>query len=587
MPPRSRKLFLPGLAILLVAVGAAIALVWKRQGPAEAPSGFVPRPKEFVTDIAKSEGLSDAVGKSVKSTFVKGLRERDSGLARKGMTADFRARFPRPAEGREHADGSLLIREYRDLVLQETDRDGFWTIIQAHMEGLTNIERTTWRPFTFLADLPESSAYCELHFQLAGPHSDGRRVDLSGSVRVQTVKEGEAWKVRRFEWIEGTRIEGRSGPWREITDAVGLHFNESDALVNLKQEVIDNRNNSAFGSLAVADFNRDGFWDVLASVNRQESVFFMNDGKGGFTRLPGPNSRRADTPVTWLAVDLDGDGIEEMVSSLINEYGKGVGWFDLYRRKGAEWERLQRAFEFPNSVEDRVITVQAIIPVDINRDGLLDLYFCGYSDNDSLKEDFNSLASFDGTPNYFFINQGNLKFTEEAHARGIVENQYTFTAKFFDFDFDGDLDLMDCNDYGPNVLWTNNGTGQFARTPGHTLEQGSNYTMGVSIADYDNNGTWAIHISNMYSHAGNRIVPLAAGISDELRETARVLAQGNQQYECDPSTRIWRECSVERCVNWADWAWGCNFADFDNDTDKDLFVTNGFTSHGDASKPDY
>jgi len=316
-------------------------------------------------------------------------------------------------------------------------------------------------------------------------------------------------------------------------------------------------------------------------------VLFLNDGRGGFERQPTPARDAASAPADWLVLDLDGDGVEEFVSSSVSDYGAGKGWFSLYHRKGTGWECLDRALEFPNPREMRLTGISIVLPVDINRDGLMDLYFCGYNNNASLREDFNTLASYDGTPDYFFINHGNLKFSEEAEARGIKETQYTFTGKFWDFDFDGDLDLLNCNDYGPNVLWKNDGTGHFTRDKDSIFSQGSNYTMGISISDYDNTGTWAVHISNMYSHAGNRIVPLASAISEDLLKTAHVLAQGNQQYECDPVTKVWRECGVERRVNWADWAWACIFADFDNDTEKDLYVANGFTSNSDSSKPDY
>ena len=119
------------------------------------------------------------------------------------------------------------------------------------------------------------------------------------------------------------------------------------------------------------------------------------------------------------------------------------------------------------------------------------------------------------------------------------------------------------------------------------FDAGSNYTMGVAIADWDNTGTWSMYISNMYSHAGNRIVPLVKGISPEMKDLATMLAQGNQFYEADASLKSWKEDAQERGVNWADWAWACLFFDIDNDGDRDIFVTNGFTSNADKNAPDY
>lgn len=67
--------------------------------------------------------------------------------------------------------------------------------------------------------------------------------------------------------------------------------------------------------------------------------------------------------------------------------------------------------------------------VDINNDGLLDIYVCnaGY-------------ISGDDQENEFFINQGDLTFKEQAADYGLNENGYSTHAAFFDYDLDGDLD---------------------------------------------------------------------------------------------------------------------------------------------------
>jgi hypothetical protein len=68
--------------------------------------------------------------------------------------------------------------------------------------------------------------------------------------------------------------------------------------------------------------------------------------------------------------------------------------------------------------------------VDINHDGLLDIYVCrsGNYDKDKRK-------------NLLYINQGNLKFIEQAEAYGIADTSYSTQAAFFDYDKDGDLDM--------------------------------------------------------------------------------------------------------------------------------------------------
>ena len=69
--------------------------------------------------------------------------------------------------------------------------------------------------------------------------------------------------------------------------------------------------------------------------------------------------------------------------------------------------------------------------VDINGDGLLDIYVC-YSGKNDLEKRRNQL----------FINKGNLKFEEMAKSYGIDDPSYSTLGAFFDYDLDGDLDLF-------------------------------------------------------------------------------------------------------------------------------------------------
>jgi len=73
--------------------------------------------------------------------------------------------------------------------------------------------------------------------------------------------------------------------------------------------------------------------------------------------------------------------------------------------------------------------------VDINADGLLDIYVCnaGYMPEKSDQE------------NEMFINNGDLTFTDKAVEYGLNQNDYTTHAAFFDYDSDGDLDVYILN----------------------------------------------------------------------------------------------------------------------------------------------
>jgi hypothetical protein len=75
-----------------------------------------------------------------------------------------------------------------------------------------------------------------------------------------------------------------------------------------------------------------------------------------------------------------------------------------------------------------------VVMVDINADGLLDIYVCnaGNSKGDDQK-------------NELFINNGNLTFTEKAQEYNLADTGITTHAAFFDYDKDGDLDCYILN----------------------------------------------------------------------------------------------------------------------------------------------
>ena len=157
----------------------------------------------------------------------------------------------------------------------------------------------------------------------------------------------------------------------------------------------------------------------------------------------------------------------------------------------------------------------------------------------------------------------------------------------FDLDGDGDLDLFEGNDFGRNLVWDNRGEGTFRALADHPLARDTSNTMGVTVADWDNTGAWGIYLSNMYSHAGHRVVGLAGSVGDAMQARLRVLAQGNQLFARAAADGVWADRGVPLGVNEAGWAWGAHFLDLDNDGDKEIFVTNGNTSHADPETPDF
>src|SRR6478609_3191881 len=91
--------------------------------------------------------------------------------------------------------------------------------------------------------------------------------------------------------------------------------------------------------------------------------------------------------------------------------------------------------------------ITGISVVDINADGYDDIYLCTYGKTLGTR-----------SPNLLFINQHNNSFKEEAVAYGLADTTYSTQSVFFDYDKDGDLDMYLSNymlnaSYSANYLY--------------------------------------------------------------------------------------------------------------------------------------
>jgi enediyne biosynthesis protein E4 len=155
-----------------------------------------------------------------------------------------------------------------------------------------------------------------------------------------------------------------------------------------------------------------------------------------------------------------------------------------------------------------------VVMVDINYDGLLDIYVCNAGYEKGIDQE-----------NELFINNGDLTFTEKAKDYNLNNNGYTTHAAFFDYDLDGDLDVYILNNsFIPvNTLNYSNrrelmamdwpvrdflkgGGDQLLRNDGDTFidvtEEAGIYSsligfgLGVTVGDINNDNYPDIYVSN-------------------------------------------------------------------------------------------
>lgn len=146
-----------------------------------------------------------------------------------------------------------------------------------------------------------------------------------------------------------------------------------------------------------------------------------------------------------------------------------------------------------------------VVMVDINNDGLLDIYVC----RSGLAADINLRR------NELFINQGNNTFIDQAAAYGLDDPGNSVAAAFFDYDKDGDLDCyvtqhpqfrmtypqMVAGANNPpddhrDKLYQNNGDNTFTDVSKQAGIYNWGHGLGLGISDVNQDGWPDIYVAN-------------------------------------------------------------------------------------------
>lgn len=195
--------------------------------------------------------------------------------------------------------------------------------------------------------------------------------------------------------------------------------------------------------------------------------------------------------------------------------------------------------------------------IDINQDGYLDIYICrgGFVFDKSLRK------------NLLYINQGDLTFVESADEYGLADTGFSFHSSFFDYDKDGDLD----------VIVLNHPSQSFLKIP--------QYIMGARMGDWDSkdhlyrndNGTFTdvtkeAGLSNNYGFA------LSVLTSDFNEDGYSDIYIANDYTQRDylyynNGNGTFTESLLDATKHISLFSMGSDFADINNDGLEDLFVS--------------
>jgi enediyne biosynthesis protein E4 len=264
------------------------------------------------------------------------------------------------------------------------------------------------------------------------------------------------------------------------------------------------------GGVAVFDYNGDGRPDIffangadLQTLKKTSDKFsdrlYRNDGDGVFTdvtALAGLQGHGFDNGVA--AGDYDNDGHPDI-------FVMGVHGNTLYHNNGdGTFSDVTKKAGLDKSIDPEFGPLYGVAAawIDVNNDGLLDLFVVNYLQwawSDKPLCTINNIAEYchpryyKGLPDQLFLNQGDGTFKDVSKEWGIRDHiGKGMGVGVADFDLDGRPDLFVTNDAGYSFLFHNLGNKfeEIAFQAGIALpEEGAFISgMGLDFRDFDNDG---------------------------------------------------------------------------------------------------
>ena len=351
------------------------------------------------------------------------------------------------------------------------------------------------------------------------------------------------------------------------------------------------------GGVALGDLNGDGLPEVILTSNMGENRLYLNLGNYRFrdiTDVSGLKKKEGRWSTGVTLADVNGDGLLDIYVCYAGKVDAGKRANELYINKGVDPKGVptfdEKAKEY--GVADEGYSTQAAF-FDYDRDGLLDLFVINNSSRpvSSLgMKNTRNVRDKDGGSRLYHNTGGH--FVDVSEKAGIYGSEIGFGLGLVISDVNGDgwPDIYQSNDFFEHdYLYINNRNGTFTEALDREMPVSSYFSMGLDIADVNNDGLPDVYTTDMLPEDEYRLrttsnfenwdtyqAKVKNGLGFQFMRNMLQLNNGNGTF-----SDVGQMAGVAR----TDWSWSALIADYDLDGQKDIFVTNGLAR--DVTSQDY
>ncbi len=342
------------------------------------------------------------------------------------------------------------------------------------------------------------------------------------------------------------------------------------------------------GGVSIGDINNDGLPDIYFTANSfGNNKLYLNKGNFEFediTEKAGVEGT-ADWCTGATMADVNGDGFLDIYVSAVSQAYNLQGHNQLYINNGNNTfteSAAQYGLDFSG------FTTQTVF-FDYDHDGDLDCFILNQSHkpNENIRDTSNRRKYDPLTGDRLYRNDMNgpqKRFTDVSAEAGIYQSSlgYGLGIAVSDINNDGWDDIYVGNDFHENdYYYVNNGNGTFTESGAKHFNHYSRFSMGNDVADYNNDGQLDIFTADMLPQDEKVLKTYGSDENADIYKYKLIKNGFQYQYSKNSLQRnngngsSFSETSLLSGVSATDWSWCPLFADFDNDGNKDLFVSGG------------